>query len=105
MSSAALSAVAEIQSKSRQQVIQHAIERLESGIGPERVWLELGRPQLVPEDRWVWESRCSCVLVRRDGFTLGCPRQLYEAAREQERHWVAVICYANTEHRVVVKFA
>ena len=49
-------------------------------------------------------SGCACVLVRADGWCLGCPRSLYDAARELwPREWVAVICYANTAHRVVIR--
>ena len=89
--------------------ISEAMDRLESGIGPHRILIDAhgtaeSPKQIESRERYVWQSRCHCVLIRDDGWSLGCPRYLYDAARELwPREWIAVVCYANTPHRVVIK--
>ena len=86
--------------------VTETIDRLESGKGPVRVLLDMhGRaesPRCLGE---AWTHRCHCVLVRDDGWSLGCSRDLYEAAKQLwPRQWLAVICYANTPHRITIRF-
>lgn len=86
--------------------IAEAIDRLESGKGPIRVLRNLQGLAIKPEDLGdAWTHHCHAVLVRSDGWTLGCSRDLYDAAKGMfPRDWLAVICYANTPHRTVIHF-
>jgi hypothetical protein len=81
--------------------------RLESGKGPIRILMDVhGRTVPSRELGSGWIVRCHCVLVRSDGWSLGCTRELYEAAKQMfPRDWVALICYANTPHLTVIKLA
>lgn len=86
--------------------IAEALDRLESGKGPVRILRDIHGRSVAPCDLGqAWTACCHCVLVRDDGWSLGCTRDLYEAARQLwPREWVAVICYANTPHRITIKF-
>jgi hypothetical protein len=86
--------------------IAEALDRLESGNGPARILVDChGRCVSPTELGEAWQLHCHGVLVRNDGWTLGCSRTLYEAAKDLfPRRWVGVIAYANTHHRAVVKF-
>lgn len=84
--------------------ISDALARLEDGRGPDRVLVDLNGCALPPSRLPRGWSGCACVLVRSDGWTLGCPRALYDYAKQLWiNEWVAVICYANTRHRVVIR--
>ena len=86
--------------------VSEAIDRLESGIGPHRILRTASGKATPPTDQLDWQVRCHCVLVREDGWTLGCTKDLYEAARELwAGQWLCVIAYANSNCRVVVTLA
>jgi hypothetical protein len=90
--------------------VQEVIDRLESGVGPHRVLLDIAgtavSPKRLEANGSHWTAQTHCVLVRSDGWSLGCTRAMYGAARELwSREWVALIAYANTEHRVTIKLA
>lgn len=86
--------------------ITEALGRLESRLGPESVLLNaIGEHLETSRCRDHWQLFCHAVLVRADGWTLGCSRDLYDAAKGLfPRDWLAVICYANTPHRTVIHF-
>lgn len=86
--------------------VQEAIDRLESGIGPHRILRDMHGKATAPRDDADWLFCCHCVLVRADGWSIGCRRDLYDAARELwPGQWVATICYANTQHKITIKLS
>jgi hypothetical protein len=86
--------------------VAKAIGRLDRNRGPVRILRDVHGRTEAPKVMCVpWTAVCHWVLVRQDGFTIGGPRDLYEAAKELwPRQWVAVICYANTPHRITIRF-
>jgi len=87
--------------------VQGALDRLKhGGNGPDHVLMDATgsiRPTGFMDKGW---TECACVLVGNNGWLLGCRRALYDSAKELwPGKWVAVICYANTPHRVVIKLA
>lgn len=72
--------------------------------GPDRVLLASGAAVGPRRAEAMGEGGWEVVLIREDGWMLACTRQRYEQARGiWPEGWIAVLCYARTAHRVLIR--